>query len=396
MLTSCAPRQIYRSGGWYDDGALLNELQHGAASHTSPEMVAELFPPYSYQRQVPVLFGPPLFLERLVESNRAVEQRFNSGAACALVRIADAYVCGSVVYSIKAQRLHVLYETYRPNEQHLLNLRPLDQLERDGDDENLTSQVMFVGSVGSRNYGHWLVDDLARLRALSFIPTGSSTPFTIVLQHLGDAIDRVRAESVRLLVSDSRPIRIRYVGENEAVRFENLYYSTPVSYHPHLKSPEAMSFIRERLVRAATETARAPAVRKPNSRIFVQRREDRGRSLRNFDEVAYLLSKSGFVTIDPESLAFEEQVRVFSCADFIVGTMGAAMTNSVFAPTSCRVMYLAPEGWVETFYWDLASVSGQSYAVVYGRSDDLGISAHQRSFSIDLSELISGLRWLLS
>ena len=394
MLTSCAPKEIYRSGGWYDSGALLNELQHGAASHTGPEMIAELFPPYSYQRQPPTLFGLTSFLEQLRSSNSAVEQRFNHGAACALIRIAESYVCGSVVYAVKEEQLHVLYETYRPNEQHLLSLQTLEHLRSGADGRQLASNVMFVGSAGSRNYGHWLVDDLARLKALFAIQGQSQKPFTIVLQRLGRAIDRVRAESIKLLVGSSYPVSVVYIGENEAVRFENLYYSTPVSYHPHLKSPEAMSFIRDRLTKAVVETASAAS--EPSPRIFVQRRDERGRSLKNIVDVIDLLSRFGFVAVDPEDLDFGEQVRLFSGAELIVGTMGAAMTNSMFSSPSCRVMYLAPDGWVETFYWDLASVLGQSYAVVYGHSDDPRPNAHERSFSIALSDLLSGLKWLLS
>jgi hypothetical protein len=46
--------------------------------------------------------------------------------------------------------------------------------------------------------------------------------------------------------------------------------------------------------------------------------------------------------------------------------MGAGMANVVFSPEGAAIVYLAPEGWKDPFFWDLAAVTKHHYSVVFG------------------------------
>ena len=66
--------------------------------------------------------------------------------------------------------------------------------------------VIFYGSVGSFNYGHWLVDDFTRYAALERV----DRPLLCLFSRLNDAIDRVRQEGVTL-AAGSRACESRFV-----------------------------------------------------------------------------------------------------------------------------------------------------------------------------------------
>ena len=63
------------------------------------------------------------------------------------------------------------------------------------------------------------------------------------------------------------------------------------------------------------------------------------------------------------------------------------MTNSIFARVGTTVVYLTPEGWVEPFYWDMASVLGHRYLACFGPVEDPAVPAHLGAYRIDLALL---------
>jgi capsular polysaccharide biosynthesis protein len=123
------------------------------------------------------------------------------------------------------------------------------------------------------------------------------------------------------------------------------------------------------------------------------RRDMRGRSLVNMDAIRGLLERRGFSIVEPEELSIAHQAAAFASADVVVGVMGATLTNTVFCRPRTRVIHLAPEGWLEPFYWDLAAVRGHRYAACYGPALDGG-PAHLSSFTLPEHSLLNALRAL--
>jgi capsular polysaccharide biosynthesis protein len=178
--------------------------------------------------------------------------------------------------------------------------------------------------------------------------------------------------------------RIRYVKEGRLYGFEELYFATPVTYHPYLKSPEALHYTGTALRKRET----GPATR----RIFVTRRRSRGRTIINLRETEGVLESMGFSIIDPEAINFQRQVSAFATAGLVVGSMGAAMTNTMFCPPGTKLVYLAPAGWREPFYWDLAAACGHEYHVCFGTGEPANAAPYDRSYAIDSAMLEAALR----
>lgn len=103
----------------------------------------------------------------------------------------------------------------------------------------------------------------------------------------------------------------------------------------------------------------------------------------NLPEIEFLLESHGFIGIDPEELSYHEQAELFASAEIVVGIMGAAVVNTVFCAPTTKILYLAPSGWMEPFYWDLAAVLRHKYIVVYGARENLRAEPFLDDFSID-------------
>ena len=116
------------------------------------------------------------------------------------------------------------------------------------------------------------------------------------------------------------------------------------------------------------------------------------RNLSNYEALRVLLKRHGFVSLDCGAMSWQEQRQAFSAAEVVIGVMGAAMTNTIFCPQGTRVGYLAPSGWIEPFFWDLAATLKHPYAVAFGKGRDLSLPAHERDFElspIDLEHLVN-------
>jgi hypothetical protein len=63
------------------------------------------------------------------------------------------------------------------------------------------------------------------------------------------------------------------------------------------------------------------------------------------------------------------------------------MTNTLFCRPATTLIYLAPAGWIEPFYWDLSVVRGHYYRVLFGDVTDRLAPPHRSDFTIEPAAL---------
>jgi capsular polysaccharide biosynthesis protein len=83
--------------------------------------------------------------------------------------------------------------------------------------------------------------------------------------------------------------------------------------------------------------------------------------------------------VDPATLAFADQVQLFSQADVIVGAHGSAFANLIWCRPGTRVVDLMPDNWVNfwgsdagiTEYWvaRICALTNLEYSVILCASD---------------------------
>ncbi len=343
-----------------------------------------------------MLSGGPEFIARLLAHYAWINEAYRRGAASHVIRLRDVFIHYHTILHVAADgEVLTLYETARAIDRPY-NPQPdwtAAELRRQAIRMGGDRPSLYLGSAGAANYGHWLVDDLARAEAVGIIAEAAGSGVVdLVIPGFGATLDGVKQQSLRAMQAGGAEHAACFVPHGSVLHFDELHYVTPITFHPTLKSPQARRLLRDR---ASAYPFVFPALRSAK-RLFVLRNKAYGRTVANPDEVVRVFSRHGFVAMDVDGLTFGQQVALFKDAEIVAGCMGAAMTTALFCADGTTVLHLAPEGWMEPFYWDLAAVCGHRYAALYGTPIDPAVEPHRSSFTIDPARLQDMLARLLA
>ncbi|QCK88203.1 glycosyltransferase family 61 protein [Phreatobacter aquaticus] len=415
---SCAPDGLYEGGGYYDSEVPLALLRATHQRHgQSIRTIARLAPALQAERPMPTFLGGPDagFLDNLTAHYADLNRSHRQLAPTLLVEIDNAVIFRNQIMALRDGALVPIYEINRPNERYY----------RTADSQSVRDTALppmivhgagnhlFSGSIGSFNYGHWLIDDFCALAALQEVERGEG-PARVVMTATTPAIDTIRREGLDAASGRKAPLEPLFLHSGAAHLFPKLRYITPITYHPVLKHPDwlaagvalcrqafdegAIDRTLRRKLRQIALAAHALGYRllEPDDparspRLFVNRGAGYRRQLTNADEIRPLLQAFGYREVLPETMTLRRQWATFSRATHVVGIMGAAMSNVLFAGPDVRVLHLAPGGWYEPFYWDLASMRGLPYAALYGTPEADHGPDHLRSFAVDKAALAGWL-----
>ncbi len=387
MYVSAAFDRLYPDGAGFPEPSKRNENGWIDAdpARAGITVIADLFPRAPYGSP----FDPAIFPQSTPWTGTLwplyTSLAVKTASGSLLVAIDDALTCGPVVYAGPSHDRSVVYETYRPNDRAVAQLAAPQRINGPhAFNFSNDADYLFFASVGSFNYGHFLVDDMPRLKAVETLRAANGgRRIVIVMISYGPAIDRVRSDAIRRIAGTA--LDIRFLPLSETFRFERLHYVTPVSSHPVEKNPLALNYI----VQAAN--AAMGIDQNPRSKLLVLRKSSSVRVLVNQAELVDRLKPLGFEPVHTEDLSFEDQVRRFAGAAVVVGQMGASMTNTVFASAATKLIYLTPAGWIEPFYWDLALARHQSYRAVYGPVAAAGRPVHDSDFTIPVDDVLAAI-----
>jgi hypothetical protein len=88
-----------------------------------------------------------------------------------------------------------------------------------------------------------------------------------------------------------------------------------------------------------------PKIKKPSKqklKIFINRRgiSSAARDISNKKELISYLKKNNFLIIDPSTLSFSEEIKLFNSAKLVLGIYGAAMVNVIFCQNKTHIIEL--------------------------------------------------------
>lgn len=235
---------------------------------------------------------------------------------------------------------------------------------------SIPSGISLVGGA-TANYVHWLTETLPKLALIDGIDAYRDVPYIIDAGLHPNIL-----ESVHHI--NSRGRSVIQLGRGEMLAVDKLVAISPVAYVPFdfkpgitpdkldinpgsaLYSPDGLQRVRQLMVARLGETAGTP-----KRRLFL-RRTGKSRQINNSIEIEAMVREHGFEIIEPETLSFAEQVRLFSSAELIVSQGGAALGNIIFAPAGCHVIVLTT--WspyiIHYYFSNLASIMEQRCTLV--------------------------------
>lgn len=113
----------------------------------------------------------------------------------------------------------------------------------------------------------------------------------------------------------------------------------------------------------------------PSSRrLFLNRKNFSNTGSRDFKgerQLEQLLERHGFLSINPATLSFTQQVHLFAQAECVIGAHGSAFAGLLFAPKGCIAIDILPSHWANIggcFTANLTNLCDQFYFPIVGNS----------------------------
>lgn len=205
-------------------------------------------------------------------------------------------------------------------------------------DKVLQSGIIVSGKF-SKNYYHEVYENLIKLLVLKEIDLPGDIP--IVVDDVVRKIESFR--KILYLLSKESGREIVYIGDRDLFLFHELYFITSVNViTAHLRDREVIvkeDYVYDAYFLKNLREALLPkaSLRKFPNKIFISRANVNKRNF-NEEEVLDVISEYGFERVCPETMTFEEQIALFSNADWIIGGSGAAFSNLLFCKPGCKVL----------------------------------------------------------
>lgn len=195
---------------------------------------------------------------------------------------------------------------------------------------NTAISTIEVGSYRN-SHGHWILDALPRLWALSKLDFEVQL---LVRSDLGNAKRQL------LLWAKPENVTVVEVDDEVPVTSERVLLTPYVTIGGcGLMRPEIVDYLRTRIVRGALAARSSEKMTPP--RFYVSRERTTYSRVANEEELKSALRKEGIESVILEDLPVEEQVAHFANAELVVGALSSGLTNCLFQTKGALVEIFA-------------------------------------------------------
>lgn len=213
---------------------------------------------------------------------------------------------------------------------------------------HVDNEVLWITDYWSREYFHWIADALSRL----FVVRDRLNDLILMLPSGYQDHDYVNSSLKAFGVKD-----VDFIKHDETLHCRSLLLPTHAAPSGHYNA-EVIRGVRKVLLAAYWDADD----RGESERIYISRHRATKRRIVNEDEIGRILQGFGFQTIHAEELSFEQQVKTFSRARYIVSNHGAGLTNMLFMREGGSVLELRHHlDQINNCYFTLASALDLNY-----------------------------------
>ncbi len=241
--------------------------------------------------------------------------------------------------------------------------------------------LLWVTDDWSRGYFHWLTDVLSRI----FVMRPRLDHMNLLLPSAFESFDFVTA-SLKAF-----EVKVEFMAQHEVVKCRRLFLPTHTAPSGHYNE-EIIRGVRDLLLR----TYGSNNQEKLNDCIYISRGRAPKRRIANEAVVVDTLAEFGFQTIYAEELSFEQQVKVFSRARYVVANHGAGLTNMLFMPSHASVLELRHHtDCTNNCYFTLSSALHLNYFYQTCQSSTRGQDPHVADLVVNPASLKANLDLML-
>lgn len=236
------------------------------------------------------------------------------------------------------------------------------------------------------NYGHWLLDGLARWVLLQ----DRSSESVAIDNFLIPAGQPAFRESLQVLgITDEQIVELPL---HKALEFERLVcIARPRGYSSNVTPGWLIDGYRERFAPYMIPAERA------SRRLYISRRDAAARKFRHEEALSAHLVERGFEIVELSKLGLREKAELFSQASDVVGLTGAGMTSLMFCSPGTRVVEIYPSNFVCYLFATISFALGhEHHPYIFKNTSKISlISRHSGEFDFDMVDFLNLLdSWL--
>jgi glycosyl transferase family 61 len=244
----------------------------------------------------------------------------------------------------------------------------------------IQTDVLWITDYWSRGYFHWLTDALTRL----YVVRERLDQLTLLLPWEFETCDFVKS-SLRVFGVKN----VELIRPGEVVECRSLLMPTHTAPSGHFRDA-IIQGVRTTLLSAFGDSDG------PERRLYISRRRAGRRRVVNEDELIPVLRKFGFEVVTAEELSFEDQVRLFSRARYLVSNHGAGLTNMLFMRENGGVLELRHvSDYVNNCYFIFASALNLKYYYQLCQAERNFADPHTADLVVSPTEMEANLIRLL-
>jgi hypothetical protein len=258
----------------------------------------------------------------------------------------------------------------------------------------------FLGGNGSWNYYHWMTEILPKLKYIATDP-GYDRCQNLVVSSKVSITDSFKKTIQAAIINYG--FEIHFLEPAKIYHIENLFVvSNPsnVLFNAKMENPKiTFSYLRKnsidyvRAIGLNLVDKNISAQRSDN--VFIARKYGSARPY-NQSEIEFLLAQEfGFKVIYFDELSIEDQVKIFSGANIIVGPSGAAWTNLVFCNKNVTLLSWLPVNAKEFSVYSSMAYNYNLRMIFLQATPDFKDQLHT-SYKVSLEELRSCMRYLIN
>lgn len=211
------------------------------------------------------------------------------------------------------------------------------------DSDMIIEKAICLVGFSCNNYYHFTVEILSRLQYIDSFVEYRTLPIIV-----DEVVKTIPQYSELLNKINKYNHRIIYIKKNYMYKVRELIYPSYNTWMPINVKPGIKLTTKEQLIsKSAINYIRSNVLKEERDngfrKIFISRKNTANSRLINEENVINLFKLYGFEIVYPEELNFEEQVRIFSEAEYVAGASGAAFTNILYCPSNAKIICIVPK-----------------------------------------------------
>ncbi|MDB9511537.1 glycosyltransferase family 61 protein [Kamptonema animale CS-326] len=243
--------------------------------------------------------------------------------------------------------------------------------------QKLAGTIAYLSNTMPQNYGHWFFYTLPMLEIYwKYIDKQE-----IDYYYIGDSLANFQRETLVALGIKEEQVVTFPCKPDRAI---TCVIDRKIQNNGH-KYPTIFGY---RFARSLFVPEENYSSSKYPKRLYIKRGKVDHREVINDNEVVEYLESIGFESLTMQGRTIQEQAEIYYNADAIISVCGSALTNLMFIRENITVIEIFPFGYLDGFFYALASYAQANYFYIIGEEIPNNPTApHFSNLTVNINKL---------